>query len=70
MIEENKNNSLRMRKSLRDAFLWSKFHSMSTIKSRKKSLSKSIEVSKVLNKYFTTISQKSQRLLRREIKIQ
>ena len=71
MIEENKNDSSRIWKSLiKDALPQSANHSISVIKSGKKVLSKPVQVAEVFNKHFTTIGQKSQRSLGKEIKMQ
>ena len=58
MIDENKNDSSRMWKSLKDALPRSANHSVSVIKSGKKVLSKPVQVAEVFNKHFTTIGQK------------
>ena len=58
MIEENKNDSSRMWKCLKDALPQSATHSVSVIKSGKKVLSKLVQVAEVFNKHFTTIGQK------------
>ena len=54
MIEENKYDSSRMWKCLKDALPQSANHSVSVIKSGKKVLSKPVQVAEVFNKHFTT----------------
>ena len=58
MIEENKSDSSRMWKCLKDALPQSANHSVSVIKSGKKVLSEPVQVAEVFNKHFTTIGQK------------
>ena len=58
MIEENKNDSSRKWKCLKDALPQSTNHSVSVIKSGKKVLSEPVQVAEVFNKHFTTIGQK------------
>ena len=63
MIEENKNDSSRMWKCLKDALPQSANHSVSVIKSGRKVLSKPLQVAEACNKHFTTIGQKIARAL-------
>ena len=58
MIEQNKIDSSRMWKSLKNALPQSANHSVSVIQSGKKVLSKPVQVAEVFNEHFTTIGQK------------